>query len=70
MRRRRPRSRRRPELTPFEAMRQIESQLAHVWMVRTFLKHSEDDDLQEIFRTLYDFHLAIGAGWKVQDADA
>ncbi len=51
-------------------MRQIESQLAHVWMVRTFLKHSEDDDLQEIFRTLYDFHLAIGAGWKVQDADA
>jgi hypothetical protein len=62
------------EMTPLEAMRQIESQLAHVWMVRTFLKHSEegseDDELQEIFRTLYDFHLAIGAAWKEQDADA
>ena len=55
-------------------MQRIETQLAHVWMVRTFLKHSEegseDEELQEIFRTLYDYHLAIGAAWKDQDADA
>jgi hypothetical protein len=62
------------EMAPSEAMRRIEIQLAHVWMVRTFLKHSdegsEDEQLQDIFRTLYDFHLAIGAAWKEQDADA
>lgn len=56
-----------------EAMQQIESQLAHVWMVRTFLKHSEegaeDEELQEIFRTLYDYQLAVGAAWTAQDAD-
>lgn len=56
-----------------EAMQAIETQLAHVWMVRTFLKHSEegaeDEELQEIFRTLYDFQLAVGAAWSSQDAD-
>ena len=47
-----------------EAMRGIEAQLAHVWMARTFLKHSDeaegDDELQEVYRALYDYHLAIG----------
>lgn len=53
-------------------MRQIESQLAHVWMVRTFLKHSdeavEDEELQGIYRGLYDFQLAVGPAWSEQDA--
>ncbi|MEX2114568.1 MAG: amidohydrolase [Pirellulales bacterium] len=57
-----------------EAMRQIETQLSHVWMVRAFLKHSdeaEDDaELQEIHRTLYDYQLAVGGAWKEQNAEA
>jgi hypothetical protein len=61
-------------VTADEAMRRIETQLSHVWMVRAFLKHSdeaEDDaELQEIHRTLYDYQLAVGSAWKEQDADA
>ena len=54
------------------AMRQIETQLAHVWMVRAFLKHSDeaegDEDLADVHRTLYDFQLAVGGAWKEQNA--
>ena len=59
---------------PTDAMRRIDAQLAHVWMVRTFLKHSdeasEDEDLREVHRTLYDCMLALGPAWEQQDADA
>ncbi|MGD9720233.1 MAG: amidohydrolase [Pirellulales bacterium] len=59
-------------LTPDEAMRRIEVQLTHVWMVRTFLKHSEeadlDEELREVHRTLYDYPLALGEPWENQDA--
>jgi hypothetical protein len=55
-----------------EAMRRIETLLAHVWMVRAFLKHSdeaaEDDELREIHRELYDYQLAVGAAWREQNA--
>lgn len=48
-----------------ERVRLIDEQLSHVWMVRTFLKHSEeaeeDDELNEVFRGLYDYMLALGA---------
>ena len=54
------------------AMRQIETQLAHVWMVRAFLKHSDeaegDEDLADVHRTLYDFQLAVGGAWQERDA--
>lgn len=54
-------------------MRQIDAQLSHVWMVRTFLKHSEeaeeDDELQEIVRELYDYCLAVGPAWNAGDAE-
>lgn len=47
-----------------DRVREIDSLLSHVWMVRTFLKHSEeaeeDDELREVHRTLYDFMLALG----------
>tara|TARA_A100001391_G_scaffold24963_2_gene13561 strand:- start:72 stop:407 length:336 start_codon:yes stop_codon:yes gene_type:complete len=47
-----------------ERVRAIDAQIAHVWMVRTFLKHcdeaEDDDDLREIVRDLYDFILAVG----------
>ena len=61
-------------MSPDEAMRRIETQLAHVWMVRAFLKHNDDaqddEQLQEIQRTLYDYQLAVGAAWKSADAPA
>ena len=45
-------------LQPVEAVEQIEPLLAHLWMVRTFLKHAEEiqDSLEmlEIPRTLFD----------------
>ena len=48
-----------------ETMKLIDLQLSHVWMVRTFLKHSEeskeDDELRDVHRGLYDFMLALGA---------
>jgi len=55
-------------------MRAIDQQLAHLWMVRTFLKHAEeteeDDELQEVARTLYDYMLALGAPLSADDETA
>lgn len=55
-----------------EAMRRIDTLLSHVWMVRTFLKHSEeaeeDDELAEVHRELYDFMLALGPTLNAGDA--
>jgi hypothetical protein len=60
-------------MTRDAAMRRIDALLAHVWMVRQFLKHSDDvvddDQVQTIQRTLYDYQLAVGAAWKEQNAD-
>jgi hypothetical protein len=51
----------------------IDTQLAHVWMVRAFLKHSdeaaEDDELAEVHRELYDFMLALGGPLKEGNAE-
>ena len=55
-------------------MHRIDALVSHVWMVRTFLKHSEeledDPELGDVQRTLYDYMLALGAAWKAQDAEA
>ena len=41
-----------------EKVKKLDDLLSHVWMVRTFLKHSEeaeeDDELLEVHRGLYD----------------
>jgi hypothetical protein len=59
-------------MNPDEAMRRIETQLAHVWMVRAFLKHcdeaAEDEELQAVHRALYDYQLAVGAAWREQNS--
>ena len=59
--------------SPADLMRLIDTQLAHVWMVRAFLKHSdeaaEDDELAEVHRELYDYMLALGGPLKSGDAD-
>ena len=54
------------------AMQRIETQLAHVWMVRAFLKHSDeaadDEELADVHRTLYDYQLAVGGPLRDQNA--
>jgi hypothetical protein len=61
-------------MTPHERMTEIDERLSHVWMVRTFLKHSEEaeeiEELREVHRELYDYMLAVGEPWKNQDAEA
>lgn len=53
-------------------MRRIDDEIAHVWMVRTFLKHcdeaAEDDELASVHRDLYDFMLALGPSLDAGDA--
>jgi len=50
-----------------------DAQLAHVWMVRAFLKHSdeaqEDEELAEVHRELYDYMLALGGPLKEGNAE-
>lgn len=42
----------------------IDRQVAHLWMVRTFLKHADesedDEELRSVVRDVYDFILAVG----------
>lgn len=53
-------------------MRDIDDQISHVWMVRTFLKHSdeaaEDEELASVHRDLYDFMLALGPALDANDS--
>ena len=57
----------------FALMGEIDGWISHVWMVRTFLKHSDeatdDEELAEIHRGLYDFMLALGPSLDSQDAE-
>jgi len=61
-------------MTDEERMRRVDLLLSHVWMVRTFLKHSEeaeeDEELCGVHRGLYDYCLALGKPWREQDAAA
>lgn len=56
-----------------DQMLAIDAQLAHVWMVRAFLKHSDeaqdDDELSEVHRELYDYMLALGGPLKEGNAE-
>jgi hypothetical protein len=63
----------RHEALRHETMRRIDAQLTHVWVVRTFLKHSEeaeeDEEVYEVVRVLYDYCLALGPPLNAGDAD-
>ena len=64
-----------PEMhSPEETMHRIDALLSHVWMVRAFLKHSEeaedDEELCEVHRSLYDYMLALGGPLKSGDPEA
>jgi len=60
-------------VNPTARMQRIDALLAHVWMVRAFIKHSdeaqEDDELAEVHRELYDYMLALGGPLKENDAE-
>ena len=61
-------------MSPEEKMQCIDALFSHVWMVRTFLKHSEeaeeDDELCEVHRELYDVMHALGPAFAADDTDA
>jgi len=61
-------------MTPAQSMARIDTLLSHVWMVRAFLKHSEeaeeDDELSSVHRDLYDYMLALGSPFQAGDAEA
>ncbi|MEO1527859.1 MAG: amidohydrolase [Planctomycetota bacterium] len=52
------------ETAELNQARSIDQQVAHLWMVRTFLKHAdeseEDEELRSVVRDVYDFILAVG----------
>jgi len=60
-------------MTTVDLMHAIDTQLAHVWMVRAFVKHSEeaaeDEELAEVHRELYDYMLALGGPLKENNAE-
>ena len=50
-------------MSPAEAVERLQGVLAHLWMVRTFLKHAEeiqdDENLLDVPRTLFDYVRAV-----------
>jgi hypothetical protein len=50
-------------MSPAEAVERLNEVLAHLWMVRTFLKHADevqdDEDLLDVPRTLFDSIRAV-----------
>jgi hypothetical protein len=58
-------------MTPEEAVERISVVLAHAWMVRTFLKHSEeiqdDEEMLEVHRTLFDSIRAVEPAYQRKD---
>lgn len=61
-------------MSPHELMHRIDALASHVWVVRTFVKHSEEaeesPELMEVVRELYDFCLALGPSLQAGDAEA
>ena len=61
-------------MNDIEKVARMDQLVSHLWMVRTFLKHSEeaeeDDELAEVHRELYDFMLALGGPSSENDHTA
>ena len=59
-------------MTPNEAMERLNAVLAHAWMVRTFLKHSEeiqdDAEMLEVHRMIFDYCRAVEPAYGRKDA--
>ncbi len=56
-----------------QKMHRLDALFSHVWMVRTFLKHSEeaaeDEELADVHRGLYDTMHALGAAFADGNAE-
>ncbi len=61
-------------MTDTEKVARLDQLISHLWMVRTFLKHSEeaedDDELADVHRDLYDYMLALGGPTQENDEQA
>jgi hypothetical protein len=59
-------------MTPEVAMERLNVVLAHAWMVRTFLKHSEeiqdDAEMLEVHRMIFDYCRAVEPAYSRKDA--
>jgi hypothetical protein len=59
-------------VAPEEAMENLNTVLAHAWMVRTFLKHAdeiqEDAELLETPRMIFDYTRALEPSYQRKDA--
>ena len=59
-------------MTPIEAVGRLQGVLAHLWMVRTFLKHADeiqdDEELLAVPRTLFDYVRAVEPAAQRNDA--
>ena len=58
-------------MTPEEAVERLQTVLAHAWMVRTFLKHSEeiqnDAEMLEVHRMIFDYCRAVEPAYERKD---
>jgi hypothetical protein len=58
-------------MTPEEAVRRLNTVLAHAWMVRTFLKHADEihqsEEMLDVPRTLYDSIRAVEPAFQRGD---
>ena len=58
-------------MTGKEAMERLNTVLAHAWMVRTFLKHSEeiqnDEEMLEVHRMIFDYCRAVEPAYERKD---
>ena len=59
-------------MTPEEAMEKLNAVFAHLWMVRTFLKHAEeiqdDEDMLQVPRMIFDYVRATEPSYQRADA--
>jgi hypothetical protein len=60
-------------VTPEGAMERVNTILAHAWMVRTFLKHSEEiqdaAEMLEVPRMIFDYIRALEPSYQRKDAE-
>jgi hypothetical protein len=58
-------------MSPEEAVERLQTVLAHAWMVRTFLKHSEevqdDEEMLDVHRTLFDSIRSVEPSYQRRD---
>src|SRR5438045_2699488 len=59
-------------MTPAEAMERINVVLAHLWMVRNFLKHADevqdDEGMLDVHRMIFDYIRDVEPSYQRQDA--